>query len=274
MHPLNQKARNVLDQITAAFENPENLVDTLTRAALIPNTSPCIKWSPANRFLVALHSTSDARGYRQWQEVDRHVKKGAKSFGILVPRFKAVEKDGQDGGEKETALIGFLAASVFRIEDTDGEPLPETTPNQIPKLQVVADALGISVTYTGAVSDRVLGLYRHETQPSAPGSITLYTHDTFTHAHELAHALHHRTGKLRQGRSKDDKRDNEIVAEISAAVLMNLFEGKQTGMQAIQYVKSYDANKSHLLRLLPEVMQVLELAFRNATETAPQAVNG
>lgn len=62
MHPLNQKARDVLEQISAAFDDPESLIYTLTRAALIPNTSPCIKWSSANRFLVALHGTSDARG--------------------------------------------------------------------------------------------------------------------------------------------------------------------------------------------------------------------
>ena len=263
MHPLNQKARSVLDQITAAFENPESLIDTLTRAALIPNNSPCIKWSSANRFLVALHSTSDARGYRQWQEVDRHVKKGAKSFGILVPRYKAVEKDGED----ESVLIGFLSAPIFRIEDTDGEPLPETVPKQIPKLQVVADTLNIPVTCTGAVSDKVLGLYRHE--PSASGSITLYTLDAFTHAHELAHALHHRTGNIRQDRSKDDKRNNEIVAEIPAAVLVNIFEGEQAGRQAIQYIKSYDAKKSHLLRLLPEIMEIVDLAIRTSENDQP-----
>ena len=62
LHPLNQKARDVLEQISAAFDDPESLIYTLTRAALIPNTSPCIKWSSANRFLVALHGTSDARG--------------------------------------------------------------------------------------------------------------------------------------------------------------------------------------------------------------------
>jgi hypothetical protein len=53
VRPLNQKAQSVLEQITAAFEEPESLIDTLTRAAQIPNTSPCVKWSPANRFLVS-----------------------------------------------------------------------------------------------------------------------------------------------------------------------------------------------------------------------------
>ena len=52
MKPLNQKARAVLDKLFAAFEEPEQLVDTLARATLIPNNSPCWKWSPHNRFIV------------------------------------------------------------------------------------------------------------------------------------------------------------------------------------------------------------------------------
>ena len=62
MKPLNQKARVILDKLIEAFENPECLIDTITRATLIPNNSPGIKWSPHNRFIVALHGTGDARG--------------------------------------------------------------------------------------------------------------------------------------------------------------------------------------------------------------------
>ena len=253
MKPLNQKARAVLDKLIEAFENPEQLVDTITRATLIPNNSPRIKWSPHNRFIVALHGTGDARGYKQWKEVNRYVKKGAKAMYILVPRFKKVEDE--DSGNEEQKLVGFIAAPVFRIEDTDGEPLPECDPPQIPKLQTVADELGIPVTYTGAVSERVLGAYSPENN-----RITLYTHDMGTFYHELSHAFHKRTGKLRDSRSKESKKDNEIVAEISAATLVHLFEGEQVGRQALQYVKSYDSNKSHMFRLLPEIMEVVECA--------------
>ena len=255
MKPLNQKARGVLDKLISAFDNPEQLVDTITRATLIPNNSPCRKWSPHNRFIVAIHGTGDARGYRQWKEANRFVKKGAKAMYILVPRMKKVQDE--DSGEEDTALIGFLAAPVFRIEDTDGEPLPDCDPPQIPKLQTVADELGIPVTYTGAVSEKVLGAYSPD-----DNRITLFTHDMATFYHELSHALHKRTGKLRDSQSKVFKRENEIVAEISAAVLVHLFEGEQVGRQALQYVKSYDSNKTHMLRLLPEIMEVVECASR------------
>jgi hypothetical protein len=254
MKPLNQKARAVLDKLIEAFDNPEQLVDTLARATLIPNNSPCRKWSPQNKFIVALHGTGDARGYQQWKETDRFVKKGAKAMYILVPRIKKVQEE--DSGEEDTALIGFLAAPVFRLEDTDGKPLPECDPPHIPMLQTVADALNIPVLYTGAVSERVLGAFS-----SGDDRITLYTHDMSTFYHELSHALHKRTGLLREGNSKEPKRANEIVAEISAAVLVRLFEGEKAGHQAIKYIQSYDASKTHLLGLIPEIMQVVESAI-------------
>jgi hypothetical protein len=152
MRPLTDKARCALDLILEAFDSPEKFVDTLARATLIPNNSPCARWGPYNRFLVALRGTSDARGFRQWQEANRHVKKGARALHILVPRFKKVQEDDPDGDEKgNQILIGFVAAAVFAAEDTEGDPLPEATPREIPQLQAVADYLGIPVRYASAV---------------------------------------------------------------------------------------------------------------------------
>jgi len=259
---LSQKAREVLDRLTTAFDHPEDLIDTIAKATLIPNTSPCVRWAPSNRFLVAFAGTSDARGFRQWQEVNRRVKKGAKAIHILVPRHKKVEKD----DEEHMILIGFVTAPVFRVEDTEGDPLPEMEPKETPKLQVVADTLGIPVRYTGAVSEKVLGLYHHQ------GKITLFTHDVATWYHELSHALHHRTGLLRISNDKADKRDNEIVAEIAAAVLVRLFEGTEMGHQAIQYIQSYHATKPRLLKLLPEIIQVVDLAISIADPVVQTAM--
>ena len=263
MHTLTHKAREVVDRLVAAFDAPEKLIDTITRAALIPNTSPCVKWGPINRFLVALHGTSDARGFRQWQEAGRNVKKGAKALHILVPRFKKME---EDDDEEHQILIGFVSAPVFAVEDTEGDPLPETVPAQIPRLQTVADALGIPISYAGAPSERVYGVYSHQSGDGDgdTGRITLYTHDVSTFCHEMVHALHHRTGKLRSGPDASARRDNEIVAEIGAAVLVNIFEGEEVGRQAIGYIKGYRATKPRLLKLLPEIVEVVDLAIRIA----------
>ena len=81
---------------------------------------PSAKWSLLNRILMVKAGTSDARGYRQWREGGRQVKKGCKAIHILGPRMVKEEKD---SGETEMHLVGFISIPVFRAVDTDGEPL-------------------------------------------------------------------------------------------------------------------------------------------------------
>lgn len=44
---------------------------------------PSDKWSIGNRILQMLQGTDDARGYKQWQEAGRQVRKGAHAIHIL-----------------------------------------------------------------------------------------------------------------------------------------------------------------------------------------------
>jgi hypothetical protein len=81
--------------------------------------------------------TKDARGIRQWNKVNRYVKKGSKGFYILVPNIKKIEDE--EAGEERKVLVGFLARPVFRYEDTDGEPLEYE--------QVVKGDIGFKTTY-------------------------------------------------------------------------------------------------------------------------------
>ncbi|HBT47942.1 MAG TPA: hypothetical protein DEA73_08750 [Peptococcaceae bacterium] len=46
---------------------------------------PSDKWSLGNKLLMLIAGTEDARGYQQWREVGRQVKKGARVFYILAP---------------------------------------------------------------------------------------------------------------------------------------------------------------------------------------------
>lgn len=105
-----------------------------------------------------------------------------------------------------------MAAPVFRIEDTDGEPLSDSLPKSLPKLHSLAKHLNIRVNYTGAVNDRELGLCSQTDK-----SITLYSHQMAVFFHELCHTLHHRIGKIRCKKSTSkpeaDPRTNEIVAD-------------------------------------------------------------
>lgn len=77
-------------------------------------------------------------GYRAWQGMGRQVVKGARSLGVLAPvrRRLSVEEATQRAaagqrpafdadGRAALVVRGFRIERVFRIEDTEGEPLPE-----------------------------------------------------------------------------------------------------------------------------------------------------
>ena len=129
--------------IIAAFERgdiPEAIAYSMFP---IPNV-PSAKWSLLNRTLMFLAGTQDARGFRQWKQANRHVKKGAKSVRILVPCF--VKKENEENGEVEHSLRGFMCKPVFRVEDTDGEAL-DYEKLELPDFPLIerAEEWGISV---------------------------------------------------------------------------------------------------------------------------------
>src|SRR5512136_2305319 len=101
-----EKVKQALESIVQKFKEgdiPEAIAYSMFP---IPNI-PASRWSLLNRTLMFLGGTNDARGFRQWQEVGRHVKKGSKAFTILAPRF--IKEDTKDEEETKTILIGFLA---------------------------------------------------------------------------------------------------------------------------------------------------------------------
>ena len=116
----NEKVKQALESIVKRFKEgdiPEAIAYSMFP---IPNI-PASRWSLLNRTLMFFAGTIDARGFRQWEEVGRHVKKGSKAFTILAPRF--IKKDTEEDKEAKSILVGFLAVPVFRVEDTEGKPL-------------------------------------------------------------------------------------------------------------------------------------------------------
>src|SRR5215212_314462 len=65
-------------------------------------------------------------GYRTWQSLDRHVKKGEKAIRIIAPAYYIRrEVDSQTGEDVERQVTFFRSASVFDYSQTEGKPLPE-----------------------------------------------------------------------------------------------------------------------------------------------------
>ena len=229
-----EKAKDCLNKIVELFKQGD-IPKALAIATIPPQADiPSAKWSLSNRILQFLADTSDGRGFQQWKKAGRKVKKGAKAFRILGPKARTITDTDDDGRDTEKIIIaGFFAIPVFRAEDTDGEPLPYE-PATFPPLADVAERFGLSVSYQ-SFSGRYYGYYQGDSK-----RIVLATHCAQVLFHELAHAAHHRIeGDLKGGQVPDQ----EIVAELTAATLAQLYCPDVNLGFSYAYVKSY-AEKS------------------------------
>ena len=98
------KAESAANVILEAFQRPGQLPAALAPIFIQRKADiPCRKWSWNNQLITALAGHGDARGFRQWQQVDRHVRKGERSFTILSPVTKKI-KDKQTGEERVAVM--------------------------------------------------------------------------------------------------------------------------------------------------------------------------
>ena len=160
--------------------------------------------------------------------------------------------------------MGFKACPVFRVEDTEGEPLGyHLEPPTPPPLIEVAHAWGIEVRYLPQGQPGVLGYNR---VGGTTSEIGLHTHDAQVFAHELAHAAHARVkGPLQGGQHWDQ----EIVAELTAATLCRMLGTEPDEGGAYRYVRHYaeeagmDAGRA-CMAVLKDVEAIIDLILTTA----------
>jgi antirestriction protein ArdC len=265
-----KRAKDALCNILDMFESG-NIPEAISRTMITPPPGygrPCDKWSLGNKIFMILSGTTDARGYKQWQKVGRQVKKGAKAFYILAPNTRKTKKtvvDKETGEEKEevyTTVTGFRFTPVFRYEDTEGEPLPEFdfNPPELPPLQDVARQFGIDEVVYSPGDGTSYGFYAWG---NGKKSIVLHTHDIKTWFHELGHAVHGTFKELKAGQNQQQ----EIVAEIFAAVMCELHGVQGYHAHTWEYIKHYSDSDPHkalqaIFRILSDVEECLNRVIK------------
>ncbi len=251
---LSENARAALKRVVEKFKSGD--LSPVVEVARLKRGSPVPfdRWSFSNRVLAYVQSggSTDLRGYRQWQEVNRHVKRGAKASAyILVPLTYTVEDE--ETGEEKRVMKGFKSVAVFAYCDTEGEPLEHDyrqTANP-PPLSDAAEALGVEAIWQ-PLPDR-LGSCSLDGERVRVG-----TDDPYTFFHELAHAAHARLngGELKPGQDPEQ----ETVAEFTAAVLMEMHGLEDRTGNAWQYIERLsDDPVIAITRALSTVEDVLGL---------------
>jgi hypothetical protein len=253
-----ERASSELEKIVQLFSS-QQLPDLCAKALIAAPEKPSSKWSFGNQLLMLLAGTADARGYRQWKEVGRHVRQGSRAFYILGPVFveKHVDESAEEEDETVEVLVGFRTIPVFKYENTEGAELPTYTPRDPPPLLDVAERFGMKVNYL-RLSAGVYGLTDYERQ-----IITLATEDWTVFWHELAHAIH-RSYEPKTGHGQET--EAETVAQLVAATLARLY-GRPDDSFSWTYIASQARSASPqqvgrlCMRVLDRTKKVLDLIY-------------
>ncbi len=269
------KAVEQLQKLVDLFSKEEMVVEHLSAAYLKKiGNRPSDSWSFANKVLMLMSGTNDARGYRQWQSVGRQVCKGSKAIYILGPSMRKVKETetAPDGTTKEIETercVGFRAIPVFKHEDTAGKELDPIVeePAEQPPLVDVAKAWGVDVKYDLATHGE-LGWF---SQTAKAIRICVDGKDAApVFFHELAHAAHARLETLKGG--QDAKQ--EAIAQLSACVLGKMY-GYDIQNKTYHYIAGYaggsDPDKVGKLcqQVLHKTGQVLTTILDAATKATP-----
>jgi len=216
--------------------------------------TPSATWSLGNLLLMLSTGTTDARGFQQWKDVGRSVKKGAKAFYILGPATRKLTVE-EDGKQVEKVIVsGFFGIPVFRYEDTEGAEIARVDyrPDSVPPLMDVAKMFNLRVDYGPCA-----GSYRGYFKPGE-NRIMLCTHDVKTWFHELGHAVHNTFRPLHGGQDPTQ----EIVAETVAATLCSLYGFEGYIFHGAEYIKHYAHGQNPgkaVLKVLADVQKCLTL---------------
>ena len=247
---MTKKINETISGILQIFKSGQ-IPEAVSYAAFPSFDIPSEHWSYLNHIIMWINGTHDARGYRQWEEVGRHVKKGATAFHIFAPRLV---KEKKENGEEDFSLFGFLQVPVFCYEDTEGEPLnyKKTGINSFPLIEK-AEEWGLDV-HAVSGNGRYWGAYNGKEIKLATPEESVFFHELSHHAHKLV------IGELAPG--QDWKQ--EIVAELSAEALSRIFGLKTTTGNTYKYIEGYAAQAglspvAACLQVLSDVEKVLKL---------------
>ncbi len=197
-------------------------------------------------------------GFYAWSQLGRKVKKGERGIRILAPiicsRRKRQKETQDQTNQSGPALVGFRAAYVFDVAQTEGAELPEHAkvsgdagPNRDRLIEFI-NAQGIELEFNGTIAP-AMGVSYGGRIALLPG---LSQAEEFSIlVHELAHEMLHKA----QRRTSSTKVVRETEAEAIAFVVGKAV-GLEMGTASADYIQLYHGDAS----LLAESLEVIQQA--------------
>lgn len=225
---LKKITTNALDQLSTALEQGHS--ESLT--VLLKTMARFHRYSLHNVCLIVNQRREATRvaGFHAWRKLGRFVRKGEKGIAILAPITARRDAEAVDGESK--TVVGFRAAYVFDIEQTDGAPLPESAEAagdpgaKTACLRAAIASQGIALDYVTEL-DGALGT-------SSGGRIQVLmglqpASEFMVLAHEYAHELLHR---------RDDRPASRDTRELEAEAVAFVV-GQAIGLDVTDSSRDY-----------------------------------
>jgi antirestriction protein ArdC len=204
-------------------------------------------WSQAERRGTAVTRPA---GFRTWEQLGRHVRKGERGFQILAPMVRKV-RDDNDSDEPRRVVTGFRVATVFDISQTDGDPLPHVGPRRLaiddptPLYRAAVEMIAEEGFSFGLARLRgTNGMTRPTTRAVLIDDRLGPAQRTKTTVHELAHVLMHAGAVEFECRGRV-----EVEAESVAFVACGAV-GLDTSAYSVPYVAGWVQNTDDPARTL------------------------
>ena len=224
--------------------------DRLT--ALLKTMGRFHKYSWHNVALIATQCPTATRvaGFHTWRTMGRFVRKGEKGIAILAPIVGRRNADPDQDDSKR--VLGFRAAYVFDVAQTDGEPLPEVAEaagdpgSQTAALRAAIVASGIAVESSDDL-DGARGT-------SAGGRIQILNglspaEELLVLAHEWGHELLHRAD------DRPASRDTRELEAEAVAFVVGEAVGLDTSEASRDYIHLYRGDSEALAASLDRIQR-------------------
>jgi hypothetical protein len=258
---LTQLTTDAIDTLAALLD--EGHSERLT--ALLKTMAKFHKYSWHNVCLIATQCPTATRvaGFQTWRTMRRFVRKGEKGIAILAPII-----DRREAGSDDTSaptIVGFHAAYVFDIAQTEGEPLPEPS-----------DASGDPGANTAALKHAILkhgiaiesvGDLDGALGTSSGGRIRLLNGlspatEFSTLVHEYAHEL------LHQVDDRPTSRDRRELEAEAVAFVVGRAVGLDTANASRDYIHLYRGDREALAGSLDRIQRTASMILATLGSSA------
>lgn len=258
---LQQIASDALDTLAHKLDqgHSEQLIALLKTMARFHHYS----WHNVCLITSQRPTATRVAGFQTWRSLKRHVRKGEKGIAILAPILGRRDREGDV--DQTRVVVGFRAAYVFDVEQTEGEPLPATNDasgdpgDKTALLKAAIQHYGIDLAYVDDL-DGARGT-------SGGGWIQILNGlspavEFMTLVHEFAHELLHRNADRPASRNI-----RELEAE-AVAFIVATSTGIDASASSPDYIHLYGGDRESLTQALDRIQHAASPVLRALTAPA------